>query len=120
MGTVQPLNIIRLVGTNERYAAAEEYNTDVQKTNIVCSWHEKQYQKSRTRNLEVNFQEDVDLGKSVFDEHSEMVVEMGMANKSVKILRKERLRELLKRDYMQYEAELNAKGLAIDKHIDSS
>ena len=47
-----------------------------------------------------------------------MVVEMGMANKSVKILRKERLRELLKRDYLKYEAELNAKGLAIDKHID--
>ena len=118
MGTVQPLNIIRLVGTNDRYAAAEEYDTDVRKTNIVCSWHEKQYQKSRTRNLEVNFQEDVDFARSVFDEHSEMVVEMGMANKSVKILRKERLRELLKQDYMKYEAELNAKGLAIDKHID--
>ena len=118
MGTVNPLNIVRLVGINDKYAGAEEYDTDVRRTNIVCSWHEKQYQKSRTRNLEVNFQEDVDLGKSVFDEHSEMVVEMGMANKSVKILRKERLRELLKRDYMQYEAELNAKGLAIDKHID--
>ena len=84
----------------------------------VSAWHEKQYQKSRTRILEVNFQESVDLSQSVFDERSEMVVEMGMANKSVKILRKERLRELLKRDYLKYEAELNAKGLAIDKHID--
>ena len=47
-----------------------------------------------------------------------MLVEMGLANKSVKIMRKERLRELLKRDYALYESELNAKGLAIDKHID--
>ena len=67
MGTVQPLNIIRLVGINDKYAAAEEYDTDVRKTNIVCSWHEKQYQKSRTRNLEVNFQESVDLSQSDFE-----------------------------------------------------
>ncbi len=68
---VQPLNIKRLVSTNERYAGAEVYDTDVRKTNIICTWHEKQYQKSRTRNVEVNVAEGVDLTKSIHDERSE-------------------------------------------------
>ncbi len=46
-----------------------------------------------------------------------MMSDIAMANRTVGILRKARLRQLLHEEALQHEAELNALGLAIHKRL---
>ena len=47
-----------------------------------------------------------------------MIQELGAANDVMKLQRREQLRELMKRERVQQEAELNAMGLAFHKLAD--
>jgi|TARA_B100001057_G_scaffold468600_1_gene527963 hypothetical protein len=116
-----PLNIARLVALNDKYSIAEDYDRKISKTNIVCRWHERAFQdQSQRRNpipSHVNPKALTSNSTGISGEEREMMTEIAMANRTVGILRKARLRQLLHEEALQHEAELNALGLAIHKRL---
>eukprot|EP01025_Chloroclados_australasicus_P029698 TRINITY_DN2967_c0_g1_i1.p4 TRINITY_DN2967_c0_g1~~TRINITY_DN2967_c0_g1_i1.p4 ORF type:complete len:103 (-),score=11.38 TRINITY_DN2967_c0_g1_i1:250-558(-) len=102
MSSKVPPNIQRLLYQNDKYARADEYAKDVTIGTLNSVWHEKSYQKSGCRPPDTS--------------QAKQEVEAG--NRALKLLRKERLRQLLAREREQYEHELNAMGLAFTKFYD--
>lgn len=90
----------------------------MQKTNIVCNWHEKAFQTTRRAVTLPDVPKKIDeslASQANLDQETEMVVELAMANRSVAMLRKAKLRELFKSEALQYEEELNALGKSVDR-----
>eukprot|EP01023_Acetabularia_acetabulum_P061563 TRINITY_DN7450_c0_g2_i1.p3 TRINITY_DN7450_c0_g2~~TRINITY_DN7450_c0_g2_i1.p3 ORF type:complete len:103 (-),score=28.44 TRINITY_DN7450_c0_g2_i1:246-554(-) len=102
MPSKAPPNIMRLVRENDKYTSAEAYAKDLDLGNQNSTWHQKTFQKSGCRPPET----------------AQAHAEVAEANKALKLMRKERLRQLLMNEKQEYERELHAMGLALGKRID--
>ncbi len=79
-----------------------------------CEWHEKQFHASGGAVLKA-MSEDPSAATSDLDIKDELALEVKMASKALQMQRKAKLRQLFTQEGVQYEAELNAMGLAIEK-----
>eukprot|EP00892_Ulva_mutabilis_P001009 jgi/Ulvmu1/10909/UM007_0086.1 len=115
----EPGNIRRLKQQNAMYAAAEQHARDIQVATDNAKWFSSG-QTHPTHGLLANLHVD---DSSMIQEHKisvkdQMVQELTAANNVLKLQRQAQLRELLAREREQHEQELNAMGLAFDKHRD--
>ena len=97
-----PANIDRLVAERERLARNSEVVSGMLKTQQVSDWHERQYHRTG--------------GPTVGERQAdEAELELRMANASVHELRRAKMRELVARDDLRWETELNAMGLTVSQ-----
>ncbi|GAQ88081.1 hypothetical protein KFL_003980160 [Klebsormidium nitens] len=102
-------NVAKLVQRNDYYAAQEAHAEDLSKANQVAGWHERKFKVGTQTSAH---SKDNDLSENATNE---IAMELRSADKQVKMQRRARLLELFRREALQYEAELNARGLAILK-----
>lgn len=89
---------------NEQYASATEYDKTLQTAFRSAEWHEAQFKiASKLYSTEAT------RNKHLIDD------EIKMTNKMTVSIRRARLEKKLKEELVQYELELNARGLAISK-----
>jgi hypothetical protein len=90
------------VAERERLARNSEVVSGMLKTQQVSDWHERQYHRTG--------------GPTVGERQAdEAELELRMANASVHELRRAKMRELVARDDLRWETELNAMGLTVSK-----
>lgn len=118
-----PLNIQRLVRQNDQHVAATAYANNINQGSAVSAWHEKKFQKANASQLTVKTADFSFKETSVMQRHAatakeQIGMELRMANAAVKLERAARMKDLFERETLAYEAELNAKGLALKKYKD--
>lgn len=118
-----PLNIQRLVRENEANASAVAYARTINNGSTISSWHEKKFQRANNSQLTMKTADLTWKETSVMQRHfatdkEQIGMELKMANDALKKQRSARLKELYEREKLAYEAELNAKGLALRKFRD--
>lgn len=118
-----PPNITRLKRENDRLAAANHHDRDLQICNGNAKWFSRDYEQANRTELTTQTKTFAGKESSVIERHKvgdkDMIVqELDSANQIVKALRKDKLRDLFARERQEHEAELNAMGLAFDKHRD--
>uniref|UniRef100_A0A061SDY7 Uncharacterized protein n=1 Tax=Tetraselmis sp. GSL018 TaxID=582737 RepID=A0A061SDY7_9CHLO len=109
-----PANVRRLVRLNNQYAAAESYAKDVLTGSRVATWHETKFQRSSLPDKVPTGQKPVNRNTAPAVQ-VEMHDELSELRKTMLEERKIRLKQLLESERLQYEEELNALGLAIEK-----
>lgn len=110
-----PHNILRLVKRNDQYAAADALAKYLQYESIKSGWYEHDLQRSAGGQPIIPHKEDETATSWVT---KQIPTEMRMGNDALKLLRKAKIKEQFEQDTLRYEAELNAKGLALVKHRD--
>ncbi|GMH41271.1 hypothetical protein BSKO_09181 [Bryopsis sp. KO-2023] len=123
MDRTLPQNIQRLVRENDKYADAEAYSSKISTGNQVAQWHQSKFQQAgRGFDCSVGekgLRQDASAIQRNPTSAKDMIEqELYVADRAVKVERKARLRELLEREVVQYEMELNDMGLAIAKNRD--
>lgn len=115
----EPGNIKRLKKDNDMYAAAEHHARDIQVANVKAQWFSDGTTAS-THGLLANLYSDdsclMQQGKTGIKD--QMVQELTAANQVLRMQRQAQLRDLLARERVQHEKELNSLGLAFEKHRD--
>ena len=119
----EPVNIIRLKRENDRLAAADHHDRDLQICNGNAKWFSRDFEQANKAELTTQTKNFAGKESSVIERHKvgakEMIVqELDSANQLVKALRKDKLRHLFAQEHQEHEAELNAMGLAFDKYRD--
>ena len=79
-----------------------------------CEWHDKQFRSAGGRVLKGSL-DDPPITTSDLGIKDKVALELKMASNAVQKQRKEKLRLLLEEENLAYEAELDARGLAIAK-----
>jgi hypothetical protein len=97
-------NIQLLVQQNEAIAKAEHHCKTLHTGASVAHWHERSMLKAAAGGV---------TERMALKREQEQQVQM---IKAAKQERQKRLAELYRQEALQYEAELNAKGLALSKH----
>eukprot|EP00879_Flechtneria_rotunda_P013691 GHRR01014301.1.p1 GENE.GHRR01014301.1~~GHRR01014301.1.p1 ORF type:complete len:123 (+),score=11.07 GHRR01014301.1:271-639(+) len=120
MSSREPVNIQRLVRENKRVAEAEAYAKSITKGSIVSGWHER-HDKGPWDSCGLlqcltssSVPPEGTLSKATVK--SDIQHEVLQGNRTVLQMRQARLEELMRQERLQYEAELNAMGLALTKH----
>lgn len=101
------------------YAAAEHHARDIQVATVNAKWFSDGTSAS-THGLLANLYSDdpslMQQGKTGIKD--QMVQELTAANRVLRMQRQAQLRDLLARERVQHEKELNNLGLAFEKHRD--
>eukprot|EP00803_Ostreobium_quekettii_P000440 evm.model.scf_624.8 EVM.evm.TU.scf_624.8 scf_624:62755-64342(+) len=126
MSKSPPLNIKRLVDSNQKYEDAERYSKTCQTGSLVSGWHERNFQRSGTGlqaagkplDLKGVSRDAWKIQRNPVCARDSVEQELFMADDAVKRERKARLRELFDREALEVEAELNSMGLALAKNRD--
>lgn len=119
----EPVNIIRLKRQNDAFADAQHHARDLEVSACNARWFSDAFVNANRPQLTAQTNDFIAAETSLIQRHKvgvkdQIAQELSSANQAVAALRKERLRELLHRERMMHEGELNAVGLAFDKHRD--
>lgn len=119
----EPVNIVRLKQQNDYYAATGHHADELQKYVGLAKWHAADFKRAGRSELTSQTKEFAGVSTTSIERcktslRDQIAQELEAANDVVKRQRKQRLVELHARDRAEYEAELNALGLAFEKHRD--
>lgn len=119
----EPVNIMRLKRQNDQFADAAHHAHDLSVANVNAKWFSDDFNKSNAVELTAQTKEFEAKETSIIERFKvgakdQIVQELEAANATVAALRKERLRGKLQSERRSHEAELNALGLAFNKHRD--
>mmetsp|Transcript_19718 Transcript_19718/g.35203 ORF Transcript_19718/g.35203 Transcript_19718/m.35203 type:complete len:117 (-) Transcript_19718:7-357(-) len=110
-----PVNITRLVKLNDQFEQAQAHSKSLHRGGQTAAWHESAF-KSSGGPVKVPNGQTATNRATTSRATAEIMDELGAARTTVLMERKARLKILLESERMMYEEELNALGLAIEKH----
>lgn len=115
----EPGNIKRLKQTNDMYAAAELHARDIQVATSNAKWFSDGV-TATTHGLLANLSTDEStlMQQRQIGIKDQMVQELTAANQVLHMQRQAQLRDLLAKERIQHEKELNDLGFAFEKHRD--
>jgi hypothetical protein len=119
----EAVNITRLKRQNDMYAAADHHAHELQVAKSRASWFSRDMERPAQSGLTAETKEFVAEPSSIIERFKvtrkdKIAQELDMANRMLAVQRKEQLRGKLQAEREQFERELNAMGLAFDKHRD--
>jgi hypothetical protein len=119
----EPVNIIRLKRQNDEFSDAVHHARDLQIAGCNALWFARDFTKSNKSELTAQTKEFVAKETSIIERHKvgvkdQIAQELDSANKLVAGMRKDRLKQMLCCERREHESELNAMGLAFEKHRD--
>jgi hypothetical protein len=119
----EPVNITRLKRLNDQFTDAAIHAHDLQVASSNAKWFSDAFTKADKAELNAQTKEFTPKETSLIERYKvgatdQIAQELTNANTAVRALRKDRLRDLMQKERRLYETELNAIGLAYDKHRD--
>jgi hypothetical protein len=119
----EPVNITRLKRLNDQVTDAVIHARDLQIAKSNAKWFSDAFTKADKAELNAQTKEFISKETSLIERYKvgatdQIAQELTNANIAIRTLRKDRLRDLVHKERRFYEAELNAIGLAYDKHRD--
>jgi hypothetical protein len=119
----EPVNITRLKRLNDQVTDAVIHARDLQIAKSNAKWFSDAFTNADKAELNAQTKEFISKETSLIERYKvgatdQIAQELTNANIAIRTLRKDRLRDLMHKERRFYEAELNAIGLAYDKHRD--
>jgi hypothetical protein len=119
----EPVNILRLKKENDYRATASHHAHELQKDIGTAKWFSDDFKKAGRSELNAQTKEFAGATTGNIERYKtslrdQIAQELEAANDVVKRQRKQRLADLYARTRLEYEEELNAMGLAFEKHRD--
>jgi Domain of unknown function (DUF4558) len=119
----EPVNITRLKRQNDQFAAAEHHAHDLQTAGVTAQWFERDLAKPKGPEVNIHTTSFHTRPSSLLEvtkrgQLDQISQELDAANKLLSSARKQLLHKQFQAERAQHEEELNAMGLAFEKHRD--